>query len=52
MQAYLIKYKIKSQEIVYSTGVDAKNLKSSKNKIERKEGKRIVVVDSSVTGYY
>lgn len=52
MQAYFIKYQIKGSEILYSKSINAKDVKSAKNKIENKENKRITIKDVSVIGYY
>lgn len=52
MQAYHIRYKTKKTGTEHSSLVDARDVKSAKKKIERKENDKITVLDVSVVGYY
>lgn len=57
MQAYSINYHVRGkEEKLYSVSVDAKDLKSAKNKIGKKHGYkdgRMIVIDKSmIIGYF
>lgn len=56
MKAYSVKYHIRNKEVKKEMLVDAKDLKSAKNKIGKKngykDGKMIVIDDCSVVGYF
>lgn len=56
MKAYGIDYKVRGNERVYSTLIDAKDLASAKKKIGKKHGykdsRMIQTLKVSVVGYY
>lgn len=54
MTAYNIHYRVKNDKnnFDYSMGVDAKDVKSAKTKIERKLNKKITIQEVVVIGYY
>lgn len=56
MQAYGIKYKVRGNDRVHDTLIDAKDAKSAKRKIGKKhgykDGRMIQIIDLSVIGYY
>lgn len=54
MKAYNIHYQIKQDvnKHDYSMGVDAKDVKSAKNKIERRLNRKIKITEVVVIGYY
>lgn len=56
MKAYGIDYKVRGNERIYSTLIDAKDLASAKKKIGKKhgykDGRMIQTVKVSVVGYY
>lgn len=56
MKAYSIEYHIRNTEVKRHVNVDAKDLKSAKNKIGKKhkykDGRMIVIDDYKVIGYF
>lgn len=54
MKAYNIHYRIKNDKnnFDYSMGVDAKDVKSAKAKIERRLNRKITIREVVVIGYY
>ncbi len=56
MTAYYIQYKVRNNDMIRSAYVDAKDIKSAKNKLGRKHkyksGRMIQVQSVSVIGYY
>lgn len=53
MKAYLIRYSLKSNPYYdYNKGIDAKDIKSAKRKIERIEKGKIIIHEVKVIGYY
>lgn len=52
MKEYFIRYNTKDSKFDFNTSVDAKDVKSAKNKIERKLNKKIQITEVKVLGYY
>ena len=54
MKAYYLEYQIKGKPYPYPRGahIDAKDLKSAKKKLEKKEKGRVEIINYDIVGYY